>query len=57
VIKVIIEMAHALGIKVVAEGVESAEQLAVLAEYHCDEVQGYHIARPAPFSSLVAALR
>lgn len=57
VIKVIIEMAHALGINVVAEGVESAEQLAVLAEYHCDEVQGYHIARPAPFSSLVAALR
>jgi diguanylate cyclase len=41
-----IKLARSLGYKVVAEGVESAELLQVLAENDCDEAQGYHISRP-----------
>ena len=41
-------LAHALGLKVVAEGVETAEQLARLREMGCDVAQGYLISRPVP---------
>jgi diguanylate cyclase len=41
-----IELAHNLGLKVVAEGVEDAETLAQLAQHGCDFAQGYFIARP-----------
>jgi len=44
----IVSMAHALGMSVVAEGVETAEQLAILRDLDCNEVQGYFIARPMP---------
>jgi diguanylate cyclase (GGDEF)-like protein len=44
----IVSMAHALGMSVVAEGVETAEQLAILRGLDCNEVQGYFIARPMP---------
>ncbi len=42
----IITMAHALGMRVVAEGVETGSQLAILRALCCDEVQGYFIAVP-----------
>ncbi|MBC7685627.1 MAG: EAL domain-containing protein, partial [Bdellovibrionales bacterium] len=42
----IVSMAHALGMSVVAEGVETAAQLATLQSLACNEVQGYFIARP-----------
>ncbi len=42
----IVSMAHALGMAVVAEGVETADQLQVLRELGCNEVQGYFISRP-----------
>jgi predicted signal transduction protein with EAL and GGDEF domain len=42
----IISMAHSLGLKVVAEGVEEAAQLAFLAQHGCDQVQGFLLARP-----------
>jgi diguanylate cyclase (GGDEF)-like protein len=42
----IITMAHALGMKVVAEGVERPEQADVLSRLQCDELQGYYIATP-----------
>ncbi|MFJ4344947.1 putative bifunctional diguanylate cyclase/phosphodiesterase [Pseudomonas sp. NPDC089401] len=54
----IITMAGSLGLKVVAEGVETPEQLALLREQGCDEVQGYLISRPVPepeFRERVAA--
>jgi EAL domain-containing protein (putative c-di-GMP-specific phosphodiesterase class I) len=44
----IVSMAHALDMRVVAEGVETAEQLAALRALSCDEVQGYYVSRPAP---------
>lgn len=44
----IISMAHSLGIQVVAEGVESEEQLHFLRERDCDTVQGYYLSRPKP---------
>jgi diguanylate cyclase (GGDEF)-like protein/PAS domain S-box-containing protein len=42
----IILMAHKLGMKVIAEGVETQQQYQLLADVHCDYVQGYLIARP-----------
>jgi diguanylate cyclase (GGDEF)-like protein len=44
----IVAMAHALEMRVVAEGVETAEQLAALQALGCDEVQGYYISKPVP---------
>lgn len=48
----IINMAHALGLKVMAEGVETAEQAAILTELGCDIAQGYYFSRPVPFEFL-----
>ena len=44
----IVDLAHALGLKVVGEGVETAEQLGLLRKMGCDLAQGYHFARPLP---------
>jgi len=46
--EVIITMAHKLGMKAVAEGVETQEQLVFLQDRGCDEFQGFHICRPLP---------
>ena len=48
-----IELAHKLGIEVVAEGVEDAGCMARLAEMNCDYIQGYHISRPLPAADLL----
>jgi EAL domain-containing protein (putative c-di-GMP-specific phosphodiesterase class I) len=44
--KAIITMAHSLGLKVVAEGVETEQQLRFLAENGCDQAQGFLFSRP-----------
>ena len=44
----IIEMAHKLGLKVVAEGIETEKELAFIVDCHCDEAQGYLFSRPLP---------
>ena len=49
-----IDMAHALGKTVVAEGVELAEQLALLEEMGCDLIQGFHLSAPVPAETLSA---
>jgi EAL domain-containing protein (putative c-di-GMP-specific phosphodiesterase class I) len=46
IVEAIISMAHSLNLKVVAEGVETGDQLHFLRERNCDEVQGYHLAVP-----------
>ncbi|WP_198350945.1 putative bifunctional diguanylate cyclase/phosphodiesterase [Flavisphingomonas formosensis] len=51
-----IELAHSLGHRVVAEGVEDEEALRILVAARCDLIQGYHIARPMPFSTLACQL-
>jgi predicted signal transduction protein with EAL and GGDEF domain/FixJ family two-component response regulator len=48
----IIAMARELKIKVIAEGVETAEQLDFLRHHRCDQVQGYYIGRPVPVAEL-----
>jgi EAL domain-containing protein (putative c-di-GMP-specific phosphodiesterase class I) len=48
----IVSMAHALGMEVVAEGVENEEQLAILRALNCNEVQGYFVARPQPAGAI-----
>jgi EAL domain-containing protein (putative c-di-GMP-specific phosphodiesterase class I) len=44
----IIRLSHALNLRVVAEGVESVEQVAFLKRQGCDEIQGYVVAKPLP---------
>ena len=48
IVRAVIDMAHAIGAKVVAEGVESEEVGRLLCELGCDEAQGYYFARPSP---------
>jgi EAL domain-containing protein (putative c-di-GMP-specific phosphodiesterase class I) len=48
IVQMVIDLAHTLGMKVVAEGVESEGQAALLEEMGCDMVQGFHFARPLP---------
>jgi diguanylate cyclase (GGDEF)-like protein/PAS domain S-box-containing protein len=47
-----INMAHNLGLSVVAEGVENQEILSRLSSMQCEQAQGYHIARPMPANEL-----
>ncbi|MBL6980893.1 MAG: EAL domain-containing protein [Anaerolineales bacterium] len=53
----IIAMAHSLKLRVVAEGVETKEQLDLLYDQDCDEVQGYYFSRPIPAKQLAALLQ
>ena len=53
----IIALAESLQLKVIAEGVETREQLDLLRRYHCDEMQGYLFARPLPPAELLELLR
>lgn len=54
IVQAIIGLARNLDMKVIAEGVETQEQLAFLMKHGCDEVQGYLIARPLPAEDFAA---
>jgi diguanylate cyclase (GGDEF)-like protein len=55
VVSAVVHLAHALGLRVVAEGVETPEQHAILVEMGCDELQGFYFARPMPAQALASA--
>ena len=57
IVRAIIGLAHNLGFRVVAEGVETAEQLAFMRKYGCDEVQGFYFCRPLPAEDIADILR
>jgi EAL domain-containing protein (putative c-di-GMP-specific phosphodiesterase class I) len=56
IVRSVIALAHALEYRVVAEGIEDAAALALLAAWSCDEGQGYHISRPMPLDALLSWL-
>ncbi|MEJ7843376.1 MAG: EAL domain-containing protein [Rubrobacter sp.] len=56
IVRTIIELAHTLGMEVVAEGVEGPSQARLLREMGCDLGQGYHISKPLPPEELPAFL-
>jgi PAS domain S-box-containing protein len=57
IVRIIIMLAHNLGLKVVAEGAETAEQVSVLKQMTCELAQGYFFARPGDHSAAQALLQ
>lgn len=53
IVRSVIDLAHNMGFMVVAEGVESAAALHLLAEMGCDTAQGYHICKPIPVEQII----
>ena len=57
VVRLLVDLAHNLGLKVTAEGIETAEQLHVLRALGCSYGQGFHLGRPVPATDVPAWLR
>jgi diguanylate cyclase len=57
IVRAIVSLAHNLHLKVIAEGVETPEQLAFLNELGCDQYQGYHFSAPVPNNVFVSLVR
>jgi EAL domain-containing protein (putative c-di-GMP-specific phosphodiesterase class I) len=53
----VIGMAQSLRLRVIAEGVETLEELEFLKAHHCDEAQGYYFSRPVPAEQFAKLLR
>jgi diguanylate cyclase (GGDEF)-like protein/PAS domain S-box-containing protein len=56
IVRSVISLGHSLGFKVIAEGVETAAQLAYLRDKGCDEIQGYYFSRPLTPEAFAALL-
>ena len=50
--KTIITLGHSLGLKLIAEGVENYDQLSMLKEFGCEEIQGYLFSKPLSHTDL-----
>jgi diguanylate cyclase (GGDEF)-like protein len=57
IVAMIVSLAHTLGLKVIAEGVEDDEQVRLLRELGCDQIQGYLVGRPLPAAEIEVLLR
>lgn len=57
IVRAIVQIAKSLGLKTIAEGVETAAAMALLQQYQCDEVQGYYVARPMPAAQFMQFLQ
>ncbi|RTQ93215.1 sensor domain-containing protein [Lysinibacillus telephonicus] len=57
VVDAIIQMAHRLNMQVIAEGVESVQQLNILREMGCDYIQGYYYSKPVSMDGLIEFLQ
>jgi diguanylate cyclase (GGDEF)-like protein/PAS domain S-box-containing protein len=57
IVRTVIALGRNLGLKVVAEGVETAEQMQFLREHDCDEIQGFYFSRPIPTGQFENLLR
>ena len=56
IVRAVIQMAHSLGLKTIAEGVEAQEVLDLLRLHRCDEAQGYFYSRPVPADEFMVFL-
>ena len=56
IVRAIVSLARSVGLKVVAEGIESAEQLEFVTRLECDQWQGYHCCTPQPAARFEAML-
>jgi EAL domain-containing protein (putative c-di-GMP-specific phosphodiesterase class I) len=56
IVAMIVSLAHTLGLRVVAEGVEDDEQVRLLRELGCDQIQGFFVSRPVPAEEVDALL-
>jgi diguanylate cyclase (GGDEF)-like protein len=57
IVTAVIGMARSLKLRIIAEGVETLEQLEFLQAHHCDEAQGYYFSRPVPAEQFARLLR
>jgi EAL domain-containing protein (putative c-di-GMP-specific phosphodiesterase class I) len=55
IVKSVIELAHALDMNVVAEGIETQTALRQLIELNCDQGQGYYLGGPVPANLIIAS--
>jgi len=56
-VRTIIRLAHDLGLRAVAEGIETKDDCELLREWKCDEGQGFYLARPVPPEGVTELLR
>lgn len=56
IVKAIINLAHSLKMRVIAEGAETEDQVDFLRDHACDQVQGYFFSRPIPYEDLLQML-